>query len=91
MLVNCEPWSKWVSTLFFGFLRHTAMSRACKTTSRRLTALHCPADDTTGVEIDHDRQIGEALQRSDVGDVRHPDGVWRIHVELPIQRVVDDQ
>ena len=30
---------------------------------RRLSALHCPADDTTGVEIDHDRQIGEAGQR----------------------------
>jgi len=33
MLVNCEPWSLWIRTVFFGFRRHTAMSRACKTTS----------------------------------------------------------
>jgi len=56
---------------------------------RRLAALHRPADDTTGVEVDHDRQIGEAFLGPDVGDVRHPDPVRCCHVELPIQRVVD--
>ena len=56
----------------------------------RLAALHRPADDTTGVEVDHDRQIGEAFLGPDVGDVRHPDPVRCCHVELPIQRVVDD-
>jgi len=33
MLVNWDPWSEWIRTLFFGFLRHTAMSNACRTTS----------------------------------------------------------
>ena len=57
---------------------------------RRLTALHRPADDTAGVEVDHDCQIGEAFQRPDVGDVHRPDPVWCFHVELPVQGVVDD-
>ncbi len=37
---------------------------------RCLTALHRPTDDTTGIEIDHDSQIGESFQRPDVGDPR---------------------
>ena len=56
----------------------------------RLTALHRPADDAAGIEIDHDGQIGEAFQRPDIGDVRHPDLVRVLHVELPVQRVIDD-
>jgi hypothetical protein len=56
----------------------------------RLTALHRPANDTTGVEIDHDGKTGKAFQRPDIDDVRHPDLVWFFHVELPVQRVVDD-
>ena len=56
----------------------------------RLAALHRPADDATGVEIDHNGQIGEAFLRSDVGDVRHSDPVRHLHVELSVQRVVDD-
>jgi hypothetical protein len=40
-----------------------------------LTALHRPADDTAGVEVDHDRQIGKAFQRPDVGDVGDPDAI----------------
>ena len=28
-----EPWSEWIRTLFFGFLRHTAMSKAWRTRS----------------------------------------------------------
>lgn len=43
------------------------------------------------VEVDHDRQIGEAFHGADVGDVCHPGMVWRSHVELAIQRVVDRQ
>ena len=33
MLVNCEPWSEWINTRCFGFLRHTAMCKARSTTS----------------------------------------------------------
>ena len=33
MLVNCEPWSEWISTRCFGLRRHTAMCSACSTTS----------------------------------------------------------
>ena len=33
MLVNWEPWSEWINTLFRGFLLHTAMSKACRTSS----------------------------------------------------------
>jgi hypothetical protein len=36
---------------------------------RRLTALHGPTDDTTGIEIDHDGQIGEPFDGPDLGDV----------------------
>jgi hypothetical protein len=56
-----------------------------------LTALHEPTDNATGIEINHDGQIGEALQRPDVGDVRHPDPVGCYHVEQPVQRVVYTQ
>ena len=56
----------------------------------RLAALHRSADDTTGVEVDHDRQIGEAFLGPDEGDVRHPAPDRCCHVELPIQRAVDD-
>ena len=55
---------------------------------RRLAALHRPADDTTGVEVDHDSQIGKAFKGPDVGDIRHPDPVGDVHVELPVERVV---
>jgi len=33
MLVNWLPWSEWISTFALGFLRHVAMSSACRTTS----------------------------------------------------------
>lgn len=57
----------------------------------RLTALHTPADDAPGVEIDHDRQISEALARPDIGDVGDRGPVPRVHIELPVQRVVDNR
>ena len=33
MLVNWEPWSEWIRTFPAGFLRQTAMSKACRTRS----------------------------------------------------------
>jgi hypothetical protein len=33
MLVNCELWSEWIRTRYFGLRRQTAMCRACKPTS----------------------------------------------------------
>jgi len=96
MLVNCEPWSEWISTLFFGFLRQTAMSNACRTTSvvwrlcidpspgRRCLHRREEADDTAGVEIDDDGEVGETFLSPDVGDVGDPGPVWHVHVELPV-------
>ena len=42
MLVNCEPWSEWISTRCFGLRRDTTMCSACSTTSVVCTALICP-------------------------------------------------
>lgn len=55
-----------------------------------LSALHRPADDPAGIKIHHYRDIGEALVGSDVGDISDPGLVRGRDVELPIQRVVDD-
>jgi len=49
------------------------------------------ADHAAGIQVDHDSQIGEAFQGANVGDVCHPGPVWRSHVELAVQRVVDRQ
>jgi hypothetical protein len=38
------------------------------------------ANDTAGVEIDYDGQIGEAFQRPDIGDVSHPGSIRCRHV-----------
>ena len=51
--------------------------------------MHAPSDDAPGVEVDDNRQIGKAFQRPDIGDVGDPRPVRRVHVELPVQRVVD--
>ena len=56
-----------------------------------LPALHRPTDHAAGIQVDHDSQIGEAFQGANVGDVCHPGPVWRSHVELAVQRVVDRQ
>ena len=56
-----------------------------------LPARHRPAHHTAGIEIDHDSQVGKALQGANVGDVCHPGPVWRSHIELAIQSVVDRQ
>jgi hypothetical protein len=37
------------------------------------------------------QEVGEAFKGSDVGDVCHPHPVRGVHVELSVQRVVDDQ
>lgn len=57
---------------------------------RCLTALHRPANNAAGIEIDHHREIGEAFVGPDVSDVGDPGLVWSPDVKLPIQRVVDD-
>ena len=54
-----------------------------------LSALHRAAHHAAGVQVDHDGQIGKAFLGADVGDVCHPGPVWRSHVELAIQSVVD--
>ena len=56
----------------------------------RLAALQGPANDASGVEIDYASQIGEALQRPDIGDIGDPDPVGGGDVELAVQCVVDD-
>ena len=50
-----------------------------------------PTHHAGGIEIDHDSQIGKALQSADVGDVRHPSPIGSSDIELPIQNVVDRQ
>ncbi len=53
-----------------------------------MAALRRPADNTTGIEINDDGEIGEALTGSDIGDLRDPGGVWSRDVELPVERIV---
>ena len=57
---------------------------------RGLTALHCPTDNPAGIEIDDDREIGEALGGPDIGDVRDPCPVRSLDVELPVERIIDN-
>lgn len=57
----------------------------------RLAALHGLTDYLTGVEIDDHHQVGKTFQYPDVGDVCDPGFVRRFYIELPIQRIVDDQ
>jgi hypothetical protein len=53
----------------------------------RHAGLGGPTDHAAREQIDHDRQIQPAFVGLDVGDVRHPDLVGRIDLELPIQGV----
>jgi len=48
-----------------------------------------PADDTTRIKVGDDGQIQEAFVGFDVGNIRHPSGIWCCHIKLPIQRIVD--
>lgn len=43
----------------------------------------------TSREVDDHREIGKALLRPDVGDVRHPDTIRCFDVELPVEVLVD--
>ncbi len=56
---------------------------------RGLAALQCPANDPTGIEVDDDSEICEALTSSDVGNVRDPGLVRSRYVKLPVERVAD--
>jgi hypothetical protein len=47
--------------------------------------------DATREEVEHDRQISEALVGANVGDVGHPGLVRRLHVEPAVERVVDGE
>lgn len=56
----------------------------------RHAGLRGPADYAAREQINHDRQIQPPLVGPDMGDVCHPDLVWRINLELPIQGVGRD-
>lgn len=56
---------------------------------RGLSALHRPADDPTGIEVDDNRKVSEALAGLDVSDVRDPGLVRSRYVKLPVERVLD--
>lgn len=55
-----------------------------------VTAPPGPTDHTTGVAINDDGKIGEALAGPDVGYVRNPHVVRKLDVELPVKRVIDN-
>lgn len=55
-----------------------------------LTALDCLANHSAGIEIDDDREVGESLDGPDIGDVRDPGRVGSRYVELPVERIVDN-
>jgi len=52
--------------------------------------LHRPANDTAGVEIDHHGEVGEAVLCPKLGHVRESGLVGRFHVELSLQRIIND-
>jgi len=56
-----------------------------------LPALYRSTHHATGIEVDHDSQIGKAFQDANVCDVRHPGQVGGGEVELAIQSFVDRQ
>ena len=54
-----------------------------------LAALHGPANNFAGIEINDHSQISKAFVGLDVSDVSNPNSVGRIDFKLPRQRVVD--
>jgi putative transposase len=48
------------------------------------------ADDPPWEQINHDGQIRPTFVCLDVGDVRHPERVWGIYLELSVERIVSD-
>ena len=61
MLVNCEPWSEWISTAVLRLPPPYRHVQGLQNHVGRLSALHRPADDTAREKIQHDSQVGEAL------------------------------
>lgn len=89
MLVNWEPDPNGSAPVFRFALPHRH-KQGLQYDVRGLVALHRPADDTTGIEIDDDREIGEALTGLDRGDVRDPRRVLSLDVELSVERIIYD-
>ena len=48
---------------------------------------HGPADDAPREGIQHNGQVQEPGPGRDIGDVGHPEPVWRIGVEVPIDQI----
>jgi len=48
---------------------------------------HPPADDATGIGIDHERDIDEAHPGRDIGEVRDPEHVRARRLELPVDAI----
>lgn len=101
--IRRKGWSEWISKRPFGFRRQTAASRACRTTLVVCRPCIAPlpdrhlqgkcreeADNAVREEIEHDSEIGKALMGADIGNVGHPRFVRGLHIELAIQRIVDE-
>ena len=71
--------------LRLGFASPDRHERGLQDDVRGLAALHRPSDDTPRIEVDDHREIGKALLRPDVGDVRDPDTIRCFDVELPVE------
>ena len=52
---------------------------------------HCPANDGAGVPVDDGGQVQPPLARPDAGDVRDPDAVRFVDVEVALEQVVGDR
>src|SRR4051794_41433341 len=48
---------------------------------------HPPADDATGIGIDHEGHVDEARPGRHVGEVRDPEHVWTRRLELPVDAI----
>ena len=48
---------------------------------------HGPADDAPREGIQHNGQVQEPGPGRDIGDVGHPEPVWRIGVEIPVDQI----
>ncbi len=48
---------------------------------------HPPADDATGIGIDHEGHVDEARPGRHVGEVRDPEQVWTRCLELPVDAI----
>lgn len=46
-----------------------------------------PTDDATGKHVDHERHVQPTLPCRDIGEVRHPELIWALSLELPVDPV----